>query len=96
MLQFQRDYSAVYIMPKERPTTRKAHRKEQLENYIAGKSSRPYCHTPMLELSFSEDQDERVNEEAGPSGGASSASSDRGVAPGVILFCLATRAPLKV
>lgn len=43
-------------MPKDRPTTRKERRKKQQENYVAGRSSRPYNHTPSLNASFSDDQ----------------------------------------
>ena len=43
-------------MPKDRPTTRKGHRKQQQENYLAGRASRPYRQTPALEKSFSDDE----------------------------------------
>ena len=43
-------------MPKDRPTTRKERRKKQQENYVAGRSSRPYNHTPSLNAPFSDDQ----------------------------------------
>ena len=45
-------YSYSAIMPKERPSSRKERRKEQLGNYLAGRASRPYRHTPTLERSF--------------------------------------------
>lgn len=43
-------------MPKQRSTTRQQRRKEQHDNYLAGKSSRPYQHTPSLNKSFCDAQ----------------------------------------
>lgn len=44
------------MMPKQRSTTRQQRRKEQHDNYLAGKSSRPYQHTPSLNKSFCDAQ----------------------------------------
>ena len=44
-------------MPKEsRAKLRKEQRKEQQDNYLAGRASRPYIHTPTLNRSFDDDQ----------------------------------------
>ena len=54
-------------MPKERPTKRKDRRKQLRENYLAGRASRPYRHTPTLEKSFSDEEHQCESEEAGTS-----------------------------
>jgi len=54
-------------MPKERLTKRKDRRKQLQENYLAGRASRPYRHTPTLEKSFSDEEHQRECEEAGTS-----------------------------
>ena len=48
-------------MPKERnrPSTRKERLKQQRENYLSGKASRPYHHTPALSRSFEAERPER-------------------------------------
>ena len=43
-------------MPKERAKLRKERRKEQQDNYLVGRASRPYVHTPTLNRSFDDDQ----------------------------------------
>ena len=57
-------------MPKERPNKRKERREVTRQNYLAGKARRPYSHTPVLDSSIQEDQD---------NGAASSSSAAQGV-----------------
>jgi len=64
-------------MPKQRASTRKERRKQQHENYLAGRASRPYCHTTTLNRSFS-DNDER--EQGGNESGSSAAAATPGSA----------------
>ena len=59
-------------MPKQRASMRKELRKQQHENYLAGRASRSYCHMPTLNRSFS-DNDER--EQGGNESGSSAAAA---------------------